>query len=66
MKKEITVSVTFSTLQGRKNVLWSLEEALKTDLCNHVQNILKDQSAVGCEIQHPLYGRVNIDLVGKF
>lgn len=64
--KEITVSVTFSTVAGRKNVLWTLEEALTSELAQNVRSLMADPAAVGCQIDHPFYGRINIDLAGKF
>lgn len=65
MSNKITVAVTFGTVSGRKTVLWTLEEALTSELASYVRSLMADRAAVGCEIQHPFYGRVNIDLSGR-
>jgi hypothetical protein len=59
------VIVKFSTLGGRQELSWSLEEALASDLAQYVRSLLADRAAVGCTIQHSFYGRVEISLEGK-
>lgn len=65
MANQMTVSVTFSTVSGRRNVLWTLDQALTSELATYVRSLMADRAAVGCQIDHPFYGRVNIDLVGR-
>lgn len=66
-QKEPTISVTFSTLAGRKNLLWTLKEALESELAAQVRHLLKlsEEGAVGIQIQHPFYGKINLDLAGR-
>lgn len=61
-----TIAVTFSTLAGRKTVLWTMKEALTSDLADQVKHLLSlaKEGVVGIEISHSFYGRVNLDITG--
>lgn len=61
----MTVSITFSTLSGRKTLFLSAEEALKTEVADQVRSVLdrRSEGVVGAEFQLPFFGRVNIDIV---
>lgn len=57
------VTVSFSTLSGPKVLLWTVREALDSELASNVASLLADSAATGCTLNHPLYGRVTLEVV---
>lgn len=60
-----TVSITFSTIGGRENLLMTVEEALKTEVAPQVRSVLerRAEGVVGAQFNLPFFGRVNIDII---
>jgi len=60
------ISITFSTLAGRRHLILPLEDALKTEVADQVRHLVKinqEDGAVGAQFNLPSFGKVNIDII---